>query len=120
MAVTWGTQQTLTQKTGVSNTESFFAAVDMTGALLAQVTLDVDNESGTVTDKLKVSVYLSPDGGTSWDDFPFLSFSATPTVVTAQQISFVVPSVATFRVGVASAGATDTYTVDMSYKLRTA
>lgn len=119
MAVTWGTEQALTQKTGVTSTEEFFAAVDASGALLSQVTIDVDNESGSVTNALVVKVYLSPDGGTDWDDRAFMAFTFLPTAITAQQLTFLVPSVHTFRVGVASAGATDNYTVDLSYRLRT-
>ena len=122
MAVTWGTQTSGgTQLTAVNNTvEEFFDAITASDAILTEVELIVDNESGTVTDGLVVNVYHTQEGTPDWDDIPRFSFRYTPTGVAAEQISFMIPSTFKWRIGCLSTGATDTYAVDMNFIERTA
>lgn len=121
MAVVWATKQNFTPQTAINDTvEEFLEAVDMSAALQAHVQLGIDNESGSVTNGIRINVYTTLDATTEdWDEIPFMSFSVTPTAVTEQDISFVVSGVVKFRIGLLALGATDDYTVGGSYRLRT-
>lgn len=120
--VAWGTKTSLGSQTAINNTvEEFLNTVDMSAALQAHIQLEVDNESGTVTDALIVNVYTTlDDSSEDWDEVPFMSFTVLPTVVTAVDTSFVVSGVYRFRIGLLSTGATNAYTVGGNYRLRTA
>lgn len=121
--VTWGTKTSLGSQTAINNTtEEFLNTVDLSAALQAHVQLEVDNEhASAVTDAVIVNVYTTlDDSSEDWDERPFMAFRVLPTSINAEDVSFVVSGVYRFRIGLLSAGATNTYTVGGNYRLRTA
>lgn len=121
MALTWGSKTNETQKTGVSNSEEYFSAWDLSGVYETQVEVKANNESGSVTDALLVRVYLTLDDSShDWDDQAWQSFSFLPGTISEEKMTFTIPIVYGARIGVESAGATDDYTVDVSRRELTA
>ena len=124
--VTWGADTALTTQTAINNTTEEFLhgaglGIDLSTGLSCHVQLEVDNESGSVTDDLIVAVYTTLDASSEvWDDQSFFSFSVTPTGVALERIPFVVSGVYKFRIGCLSSGATDVYTAGGDYRIRTA
>jgi hypothetical protein len=83
--------------------------------------LEVDNESGSITDDLIVNIYTTLDSTAEvWDDEPFMSFSITPAGIALERHSFVVSGVYKFRIGCLSSSTTDTYAAGGDYRVRTA
>ena len=122
MAVTWGGDTSGgTQLTTVDDvTEEFFDTIDSSAALLTQVEVLANNESGSVVDDLVVNLYLTLDTTShDWDDEPFQTYIFAPTSIAEEKFSFLIPSVFTWRIGCLSEGSTDLYTVDMNYRERT-
>lgn len=116
----WGTKTDFTAQTGINNTtEEFLEAVTMNPYEQCHVQLQVDNEhASTVTDGLIISLYGTLDAATEqWDTVPFMQFTHKPATVSAEYVSFMVTGVYKFRIGGLSAGATNTYTLDGSYRL---
>ncbi len=122
MAVTWGSDTALTTQTAINNsTEEFLGIIDLAAGMHAHIQLEVDNESGSITDDLIVNVYTTLDASTEvWDDGPFMSFQITPAAVALERHGFVVSGVYKFRIGCLSSGATDVYTAGGDYRVRTA
>jgi hypothetical protein len=124
MAVTWGTKTTLGSQTAINDaTEEFLPSagggVALSGAILAHVQLQVDNESGAVTNGVLVRVYTTQDDSTEdWDEHPFMEFEVVPDTINAEDISFVVSGVYKFRIGLLASAVTDDYTVGGDYRLR--
>lgn len=124
MAVTWGADTPGgTQLTAVNDTvEEFFDVIVSSDALLTQVEILANNESGSVVNGLIVSVYLSLDESTQdWDDEPFMSREFIPAGNGEEKFTFFLPSIGgSWRVGCLASAVTDDYTVDMNYRERTA
>ena len=122
MAVTWGADTALTTQTAIDNTvEEFLGTIDLAAGLQAHIQLEVDNESGSVTDDLIVNVYTTLDAAAEvWDDQPFMSFAITPSGIALERHAFVVSGVYKFRIGCLSSGAIDTYAAGGDYRVRTA
>ena len=122
MAVTCGSDTALTTQTGIDNaTEEFIGTIDLSGALSAYIQLEIDNESGSVTDAVIISIYgTNLDDSSRWDTAPYQTFTIKPSVITVERHPLVVSGIYRFRIGVLSAGATDTYAVGGDYKVRTA
>ncbi len=116
----WGSKTGFTGQTGINNTtEEFLEAVTMNPYEVCHVQLEVDNEhASTVTDGLIISVYGTLDAATEqWDSTPFMQFTHKPATVSAEYVSFMVTGFYKFRIGGLSAGATNTYALDGSYRL---
>lgn len=116
----WGGKTDFTAVTAVNNTtEEFLEAVTMNPYEVCDVQLLIDNEhASAVTDAAIISLYGTLDASTEqWDTVPFMQFNHKPATVSAEYLSFTVAGVYKFRIGVLSAGATNTYTVDGSYRL---
>ena len=122
MAVTWGSDQTLTTQTAIDNaTEEYIGTIDLSSALSAYIQLEIDNESGSVTDAVIISIYGTLlDDASRWDTEPYMTFTILPSVITVERHPLVVSGIYRFRIGVLSSGATDTYAVGGDYKVRTA
>ncbi len=121
MAVLWGSDSALTTQTAIDNsTEEFMGTIDLATSLSAHIQLEIDNESGSITDDVIIAVYSTLDASTEvFDDVAFQTFRITPTGITLERLSFVVSGVYKFRIGALSAGATDTYAVGGDYRTRT-
>jgi hypothetical protein len=67
------------------------------------------NPPSSPTDDLVVSVYASPDGGTTFDDTPYIqqSIARTPD---PDKASISIAGIRGYRVGVKRSGSTDTIT----------
>ena len=119
----WGSDTSLgTTLTTVDNvTEEFIPAtggITLNPGETAHVQLGIDNESGTVTDAVEIRIYTTlDDSSEDWDEHAWQAFSVLPTAITEQDYSFLVSGVYKFRVGILSAGATDTYTVNGQYRV---
>ena len=116
----WGSKTGFTGQTGINNTtEEFLEAVTMNPYEQCHVQLEVDNEhASTVTDGLIISVYGTLDAATEqWDSTPFMQFTHKPATVSAEYVSFMVTGFYKFRIGGLSAGATNTYALDGTYRL---
>jgi len=112
--MSWSSESSATQLTGVTDTEQFF---DVTPQLnpgeMARVQVEA-NPPASPTDALVVNVYGTLDG-TNWDDEPILR-REIPNDKDPNQVSFPIIGVYQFRVGVKSSGTTDSFTADMSYR----
>lgn len=93
MSITWGSQVSGgTQLTTVDNvTEEYFDAIDASDAVLTEVEVTVDNESGTVTDALEVRVYFTQEATPDWDDKERMIVAYTPGGIAAEKFSFQIP-----------------------------
>ena len=122
MAVTWGSDTALTTQTAIDNaTEEFIGTIALATALSAHIQLEIDNESGSVTDAVIISVYATLDATSEvFDDEPYMTFAITPDTVALERHPLVVSGIYRFRIGVKSSGATDTYAVGGDYRVRTA
>ena len=122
MAVTWGSDTALTTQTGIDNvTEEFIGTIDLASGLSAHIQLEIDNEGGSVTDAVIISVYATLDATSEvWDDQAYMTFTILPSSIALERHPLVVSGIYKFRIGVLSAGATDTYAVGGDYKVRTA
>ncbi len=122
MAVTWGADTALTTQSGIDNsTEEYLGTIDLASGLSAHIQLEIDNESGSVVDAVIISIYATLDASSEvWDDSPYMSFSILPSGITLERHPIVVSGIYKFRIGVLSAGATDTYAVGGDYRVRTA
>ncbi len=121
MAVLWGSDTALTTQTAIDNsTEEFMGTIDLATSLSAHIQLEIDNESGSITDDVIISVYSTLDASAEvFDDVAFQTFTVTPTGIALERLSFVVSGVYKFRIGALSDGATDTYAVGGDYRVRT-
>ncbi len=121
MAVVWGADTALTTQTAINNTvEEFLGTIDLSTALQAHVQLEVDNESGSITDDLIVNIYSTLDATSEvFDDEPFMQFTITPSGIALERHAFVVSGIYKFRIGCLSSGATDVYTAGGDYRVRT-
>lgn len=98
-------------------TEEYTDAISLNPGETAAGYVIVDNESGTITNNLRIRVYISTDAGTSWGAKPIVDFEYVPTTVASHPGPPVsVTGWPTFRIGFLSTGATDTYTAQYKYK----
>ena len=120
MAVEWGADTALTTQTAIDNsTEEFVGTIDLSTALSAHIQLEIDNESGSVTDAVIISVYATLDATSEvFDDAPYMTFSILPSGIALERHPLVVSGIYKFRIGVLSSGATDTYAVGGDYRVR--
>lgn len=118
--VTWdGTPTTIgTEKTGVGTTELFFNEIDGQ-EVETQIEVIINNESGSVTDGLVVSLYLTMHATADFDTFSYEQWTLIPDGVGDEKFSFKIGSVWEWQLGVVSAGTTDTYTVNGNFTKRT-
>ena len=118
MPLVWGADTSGgTQLTTVDNvTEEFFDTIDGSNAYQTQAEI-IANSSGTPTDALIIAVYLTLDTTShDWDDQAFQTFTFFPATTNDEKLTFILPTIFTWRIGCLSAGAVDTYTVDMNYR----
>lgn len=119
----WGSDTSLGSQTAIDNsTEEYLPSagggVTLNPGETCHVQLGIDNESGSVTDAVEIRVYTTLDATSEdWDEHAWQTFSVTPTAITEEDYSFLVSGVYKFRIGLLSAGATDTYTVNGNYRL---
>lgn len=116
----WGAIQNFTAQTAINNTtEEFLEAVTLNPREIAHIQLSIDNEhASAVTDSLQISVYTTLDASSEvWDVFPFMQFTIKPATINAEYYSFTIMGVYKFRIGGLSTGATNTYTLDGTYRL---
>ena len=120
MAVTWSADTALTTQTAIDNsTEEFIGTIDLASGLSAHIQLEIDNESGSVTDAVIISVYATLDATSEvFDDAPYMTFSILPSGIALERHPLVVSGIYKFRIGVLSSGATDTYAVGGDYRVR--
>ncbi len=120
MPVAWGADTALTTQTAIDNvTEEFLGTIDLAAGLQAHIQLEVDNEAGSVTDDLIISIYSTlDDTSEDFDDEPFMQFTITPSGIALERHSFVVSGIYKFRIGALSSG-TDDYTAGGDYRVRT-
>ena len=120
--VTWGADTTLGDQTAINETtEEFLNIVDMASAIAAHCQIEIDNESGSVTNGVIISIYATLDAATEvWDDVPFRTWVHFPTGIALERLSIIVTGVYKFRLGFLATAATDDYTVGGDYRLRTA
>ena len=120
MAVTWGSDTALTTQTAIDNaTEEFIGTIALATALSAHIQLEIDNESGSITDAVIISVYATLDDTSEvFDDQAYMTFTILPSSVTLERHPLVVSGIYKFRIGALSDGATDTYAVGGDYRVR--
>jgi hypothetical protein len=104
--------QSATQLTNIT-TEQFFSFGGSTHVAMnpgethhLQVKM---NPPASPTDDMVVSVYSSPDGGTTYDDTPFIQFSVSRTP-DPDRASVSISGIRGYKVGVKRSGSTDTIT----------
>jgi len=119
MPPTWAANQTITQLTSVVDTEQLSTALDLVASYLTNVTIIANSDQTTPTDTIIVRVYRSRDG-TNFDDEPYESFSFLPDDTNDYRKSFDIPMCIQVKLGLESAGSTDTYVVDADYRRLTA
>ena len=90
MAVTWGSDTALTTQTAIDNaTEEFIGTIDLAAALSAHIQLEIDNEAGSVTDAVIISVYATLDDTSEvFDDQAYMTFTILPSGSYVKQINF--------------------------------
>ena len=115
MAVTWATQQSITQLTAVNTTEQRSTNLNLTASYLTNLEVVGNNSSTAPTDALIIKVYRSQDN-TTFDNEPYMQFSWLPSTTGDDFISFDMPMCRHIEIGATSAGATDTYVVDVNYQ----
>lgn len=120
MALTWATEQSITQLTSVVDTEQLSTELDLIASYRTKVTVVANSDQTTPVDSLIVRVYMSIDGGTDWDDEPWSEHRFLPDDTNDYRKTFFLPICVSARLGVESAGATDTYVVDADYRRVTA
>lgn len=119
----WGSKTSLGSQTAINNTVEEFlpsagGGVTLNPGETCHVQLGIDNESGSVTDAVRIRLYTTLDATSEdWDEVPFMAFTHLPTAVTERDYSFLVQGIYKFRIGILSAGATDVYTVGGDYRL---
>ena len=122
MAVTWGSDTALTTQTAINNSsEEFIGTIALAAGLSAHIQLEIDNESGSVTDAVIISIYATLDSTSEvFDDQAYMTFTILPSGIALERHPLVVSGIYKFRIGVLSAGATDNYAVGGDYRVRTA
>lgn len=117
--MTWGAKTSATQLTGINTTEQFFdAIVGLAPVDSVHIQIGATGTPGG-TDGLDISVYSTLDDTTEeWDTVAVTTMQLT-TESTLEDVSIILSGIYRFRVGVVSAGATDTQVADMSYRIGT-
>lgn len=117
----WGTEQNDgTARTGVAGTESNGGTISLNAGETASgyVSVDKDNGAGAPVDPVRIRVYVSTDGGTTWSDQAIIDYEFLPSDAAARRSPLSVTGWPTFRVTlVRASGTTDTYTWQYLYKL---
>ena len=113
----WGAKTNIVSDTGVTNTEEYSTAVTLNPGEVAHVEVEANNEDPSVsTDGLVVSVYGTlDDTSENWDDTPFCSF-VIDSATDPNKVSFIVSGVYKFRIGYASEGTTNLFSVEVDYR----
>lgn len=113
----WGSIQNDTQQTAINDTtEEFGATISLNAGETAAGYVVVNNESGSVTNGVRISVYVSMDAGTTWSDQPIIRFVYTPATVNDEEVPLSVTGWPDFRVGYLATAAPDDYTCQFKYK----
>ena len=107
-----------TQDTNVNNTWTDAGDIEATPREVINVMVAADNQSGTVTDDAEVRVLVARDNTpTNYMDEPILAFRKTPSGVTQEWLfTFSLFGYKHYRVQWRSAGSTDQYTFDGTYR----
>ena len=119
----WGSDTTLGSQTAINDTVEEFlpsagGGIELGPGESAHVQLEIDNESGSVTNGVIISIYTTLDTATEdWDERPYRQFTYVPSGIAAEDFSFLVSDVFSFRIGLLAAAATDDYTVGGNYRL---
>lgn len=114
----WGTIQTATQLTTISDTIQWFdLVIQLNPGETAHVAIEYDPVS-TPTDDLSVHVRTALEASSeNWDDEDYTSFTIPNTNDPAKK-SFTISGIYKFRVGVQSTGTTDDHTsADMEVRV---
>jgi len=120
--VTWGAKTTLGDQTLIDHvTEEYLNAVTLATGLVADLQVEIDNESGSVTNGVQISIYTTLDDSTeTWSDRPFRRWVHFPDGIAMEIVPVIVAGVYKFRLGFLAVAATDDYTVGGDYRVRTA
>lgn len=106
-----------TQDTGVGNTWTDAGVITATPREVINVMVGADNEGGTVTDAAEVRVLVARDDTpTNYTLEPIFQRSYKPTAVTQEWFAFSLYGYKHYKVQWRSAGATNTYTFDGTYR----
>lgn len=107
-----------TQDTGVGNTWTDAGEITATPRELIGVFIGADNEDATtVTDAAEVRVLVARDDTpTNYTDDPIFQMSFEPSSVSQEWFAFSLYGYKHYKVQWRSAGSTDTYTFDGSYR----
>lgn len=113
----WGTEQSDTQQTAINDTtEEFGGTISLNAGETASGYVVVNNESGSVTNGIRIRVYVSTDAGTTWSNQPIIDFVYTPATVNDEEVPVSVTGWPHFRLGYLATAATDDYTCQFKYK----
>jgi len=115
----WGTKQSATQLTAINTiVQEFDATITLGPTDSVHIWVESTGAPGG-TDGLNIMVYSTlDDTDTNWDTVPLTSMQLTDDSG-GESVSIVLSGVYRVKVGVASDGATDTHTADMSYRIGT-
>lgn len=106
-----------TQDTTIGNTWTDAGTITATPREIINVMIGVDNNSGTVTDPAQVRVLVARDDTpTNYTNEPIYQRSYTPATVGQEWFGFSLFGYKHYKVQWQSAGATDTYTFDGTYR----
>lgn len=107
-----------TQDTTVGNTWTTAGDITATPREVINIMVGADNEhASTVTDACEVRVLVARDATpTNYTDVPIFQMTYEPSAVTAEWFGFSVYGYQHYRVQWRSAGSTDTYTFDGTYR----
>jgi hypothetical protein len=119
----WGSDTTLGSQTAINDTVEEFlpsggGGIELEPGESAHVQLQIDNTSGSVTNGVIISVYTTLDTTSEdWDERPYRQLTYVPDGITAEDWSFIVSDVFSFRIGLLAAAAADDYDVGGNYRL---
>lgn len=106
-----------TQDTNVNNTWTDAGDITATEREVINVMIGADNQSGTITDAAEVRVLAARDDTpTNYTTEPIFARSYRPTAITQEWFAFSLTGYKHYRVQWRSAGATDQYTFDGTYR----
>jgi len=119
----WGSDTTIGSQSAINDSVEEFlpsagGGIELGPGESAHVQLEIDNESGSVTNGVIISVYTTLDTTSEdWDERPYRQLTYLPSGIAAEDWSFIVSDVFSFRIGLLAAAATDDYTVGGNYRL---
>ena len=120
MALTWATGQAITQLTAVVNTEQLSTELALIASYRTEVTVIANSDQATPVDDVIVKLYHSINEGTNYDDEAWAEHHFLPSDTNNWRKTFFIPICVSVKLGIQSAGTTDTYVVDADYRRVTA